>query len=37
MIDWKKEEKLNKTIVETIQQFQKALITSEGSSTSIEG
>ncbi len=34
--DWE-EEKFKKTIIETIQQFQKALTTNEGSSTSIEG
>jgi hypothetical protein len=34
---WKKEEKLKKIMVETIQKLQKAQTTSEGSSTSIEG
>ncbi len=33
---WEKEKKLKKTVVKTIQQFQKASITSEGSSTSIQ-
>jgi hypothetical protein len=37
IIVWEKEEKLKKTMVETIQQLQKAQATSEGSSTSIEG
>ncbi len=35
--NWEKEDKLNKTMVDTIQQLQKAHITSEGFSTSMEG
>jgi hypothetical protein len=36
-IDWEKEEKLKKTMVETIHWLQKAQTTNKGSSTLIEG